>query len=370
MRQHCQESRLAEESMTIAKRVLLFLAGIVLCLPLLAMAGFEDSYAALQAGDYPKALAEARQAADKGDPRACFLLGTMYQAGLGVEASSKDAAGWYEKAAQGGVAPAHSRLAQFYARGDGVPKDPDRALKHARKAAMLDDPEGMVFLYIALKANALSYLGADRKIDSAKYQQLAGRPISERTLDVEAQDALYRAAEKRYPLAMYMLAMTSGETMGDGSRDRLLALAGKLPQQDNPSLRNMEKVTRNYERIARHMNSLGQSLATPKVFMDAQVTQMVAAMTKACGLKNRGGVKADPPALRAIAVSRPLSNAVYLPSKVPGYERAYLVSGDWDEDWTYRVCGKTETVTVKFLADGFGGARFTTSVSVPGKTRE
>lgn len=46
---------------------------------------------------------------------------------------------------------------------------------------------------------------------------------------------------------------------------------------------------------------------------------------------------------------------------VPGYEHAYLVAGEWEEDWTYKGCGKTGIVTVKFSADGLGGARFVSS---------
>ena len=41
---------------------------------------------------------------------------------------------------------------------------------------------------------------------------------------------------------------------------------------------------------------------------------------------------------------------------MPGYEKAYLMAGQWEEEWTYTGCERTAAVTVKFVADGFGGA--------------
>lgn len=325
-----------------------FLLGYALFYSHIAFAGFDDALKAYQEKDYSKAITEARQAVANGDARGSYLLGAMYQGGLGVAASPSEAAAWYEKAAQGRVIGAFSKLAQIYMRGDGVPRNADKALAYARQSAQLGDPEGMFLLNIILKTTSLGFLDANGKPDQAKYQLLSVRPLSERALDVEAHDALYRSSEKGYPLAVFTLALTFGGTVGDGNRERMLALASKIPQHTHKGLQN-------YEKLARHMNGLGQSLTSPQLFLDAQVSQMVAAMLRTCGL-SKEAEKNAPPELIAMAIAKPLSNATYLPSAVPGYEHSYLVTGEWEEDWTYKACDRTSTVRVKFSADGLGGA--------------
>lgn len=327
-----------------------FLIGCVLCYPFNAFAGFDDALAAYRGKDYAKAIAEARQAAAAGDARGSFLLGAMYQGGQGVVASPAEAVAWYEKAAQGGVVGAFSRLAQIYARGDGVPRNPEKALAYARRSAQLGDPEGMLFLNIILKATVLNYLDANGKADQAKYKQLSVRPLSDRALDIEAQDALYRASAKDHPLAILTLALGLGGTIGENNRERMLELAGKIPQ-------HAYKPLQNYEKVARHINSLGQSLTSPQLFFDAQTPLLIAAMLKTCGMQeNKEAIRTAPPELTAIAIAKPLSAATYLPSNVQGYERSYLVAGEWEEDWTYKGCGRTASVRARFSADGFGGA--------------
>jgi TPR repeat protein len=346
---------------------MLLLMGYILCYAFNAFAGFEDALAAYREKDYPKAITEARQAAATGDARASFLLGIMYQGGLGVVASSAEATAWYEKAAQGGVLGSFAKLAQIYVRGDGVPKNPDKGLAYARQSAQLGDPEGMFFLHAILKASSLNYLDANGKPDQTKYRQLSARPLSERTLDVEAQDTLYRSSEKGYPFAILTLALAFGGTVGDGNRERMLDLTSKIPKHTHTGLQN-------YEKLARYINSLGQSLASPQLFLDAQGHQMIAATLKTCGLQEtKEATKAAPPELTAIAIAKPLSGAIYLPSSIPRYEHAYLIAGEWEEDWTYRGCGRTATVTVKFSADGLGGARFFSEQSgkdIPGLSKQ
>ena len=69
------------------------------------------------------------QAAGKGDPLALFEIGARYTEGRGVAEDLKEAARWYELAANRGFAPAEYRLANLYEKGQGVERD----LAHARK---------------------------------------------------------------------------------------------------------------------------------------------------------------------------------------------------------------------------------------------
>jgi TPR repeat protein len=345
-------------AMSRRKRGLVFVLCCLLPYPLIATAGFNEALTAYQAKDYSTVINEARQAAGSGDPRGNFLLGVMYQNGLGVSANSMEAVTWYEKAAQGGVVGSFSKLAQLYARGDGVPKNLDKAITYARRGDQLGDPEGSFFLFVSLNAGPLNQLDATGKPDQAKYQKLAARPMSERTLDVEAKDALYRAAAKDYPLAELLLAISLGATVGDGNRERMLVLVAKVPNHTNQALRN-------YEKIARYMERLGQTYTSPQLFFDAQASQTLAGMIQTCGIRDpKATEKPAPPELIAISISKPLSGAIYLPSSVVGNEHAYLVAGEWEERWTYRGCGKTANVTVKFTADGMGGA-FMSSQQTP-----
>lgn len=352
--------------MSASRRLTVALYCFLLCCPLAATAGFDEALRAFQAKDYPTALTEARQAAAGGDARGNFLLGFMHQNGLGVPANPSDGVALYEKAAQGGVVGAFSKLAQAHARGDGVARDTDKALGYARRAAQLGDPEGTFFLFVILNSGALGYLDAKGKPDAAKYDRLATRPLADRALDTEARDALYRAAARGYPLAEMMLAMTLAGTIGDGNRERMLALMKKAAGA-NATLQN-------YQKIAQHMDRLGNSYASPQLFFDAQAPQMFAGMIKTCGIRDpKDGPRPAPPELTAIAVSKPLTGAVYLPSGVAGNERSYLLAGEWEEDWTYRGCDKSAVVKVRFVADGLGGARFfseQTAKEIPGAAKQ
>jgi TPR repeat protein len=78
-------------------------AGIFLvCVPTLSWADFTTGMAAYESGDYALALKEFRPLAEKGDARAQFNLGMMYDIGRGVPRDYVQAHMWYNLAgAQG-----------------------------------------------------------------------------------------------------------------------------------------------------------------------------------------------------------------------------------------------------------------------------
>jgi len=69
------------------------------------------------------------QKAGKGDAKAQYNLGVMYDQGQGVEQDHKKAFGWYKKAAEQGVAKAQYNLGVMYDQGQGVPKNYNEAAK-------------------------------------------------------------------------------------------------------------------------------------------------------------------------------------------------------------------------------------------------
>jgi localization factor PodJL len=76
-----------------------------------------------------------RNAAERGDASAQFIVATRYLDGEGVTQDVTRAAHWYQKAALAGLAPAQYRLATLFERGRGVPKDTATALVWYERAA-------------------------------------------------------------------------------------------------------------------------------------------------------------------------------------------------------------------------------------------
>ena len=248
------------------------------------------------------------------------------------------------------MSKSYSKLAQLYARGDCVPKNQKKAMTLARQGDRAGDVEAIFFLHMLLTNGPLSQTDASGKPDEQKYQQRASRKVAERALDVEAKDTLYRAAAQGYLPAQQMLALTLGGTIGEGNQERMLALITAIPGPKLPVLNH-------YEQVSRYMKALGQTHTSAQLFFDSRQPVAMAGLIATCGLPATAEAKtAAPLRLTAIAVSRPLRGAVYLPSKVPGNERAFLLAGDWDEAWTYSGCGRQAQVMVTFTADGMGGA--------------
>jgi localization factor PodJL len=76
-----------------------------------------------------------RQAAERGDASAQFIVATRYLDGEGVAQDVTQAAHWYQKSALAGLAPAQYRLATLFERGRGVPQNAATALVWYQRAA-------------------------------------------------------------------------------------------------------------------------------------------------------------------------------------------------------------------------------------------
>jgi TPR repeat protein len=83
-----------------------------------------------------------RRAAERGDPNAQMMLGTLYASGKGASRDPKEAAAWYRKAADAGNASAQMLLGTCYAYGNGVQKDATKAVQYFRKAALAGNRMG------------------------------------------------------------------------------------------------------------------------------------------------------------------------------------------------------------------------------------
>ncbi|HHF3601424.1 TPA: tetratricopeptide repeat protein, partial [Haemophilus influenzae] len=79
--------------------------------------------------DFKAMLAIIQPLAEQGDAISQFLLGGMYEEGLGVKQDYFEAVKWYRKAADKGDAAAQFNLGVMYSQGQGVKQDDFEAVK-------------------------------------------------------------------------------------------------------------------------------------------------------------------------------------------------------------------------------------------------
>ncbi|NJD23922.1 MAG: sel1 repeat family protein [Betaproteobacteria bacterium] len=88
---------------------------------------FEDGRAAYKRDDFTLAFKIFHPLAERGDARAQFSLGILYDEGEGLPADAAKAAYWYRKAAEQGHREAQFNVGQMYSVGHGVAKDLQQA---------------------------------------------------------------------------------------------------------------------------------------------------------------------------------------------------------------------------------------------------
>ncbi|WP_018426440.1 SEL1-like repeat protein [Hoeflea sp. 108] len=111
----------------------------------------------LQATFGPEPL---RQAANAGDAKALFEIGSRYAEGRGTQADMKAASQWYEKAAELGFAPAQYRIGNMFEKGLGVDRDAAKAKTWYQLAAAQGNASAMHNLAV------LFAMGADGTVDN------------------------------------------------------------------------------------------------------------------------------------------------------------------------------------------------------------
>jgi S1-C subfamily serine protease len=148
-----------------------------------APAGYEAAVQALERNDLKTALAEAREGAEQGDPRAQRLYGHMLLKGGGTKPNPKEGVRWLQAAAEKGDTIAERELGLAYLLGTGVAKDPREAARWYRSAAEKGDAPAQFVL-------------------AALYVE--GRGVEKD--DQESARWMRRAADQGYPTAQMALA--------------------------------------------------------------------------------------------------------------------------------------------------------------------
>lgn len=90
--------------------------------------------AAVNAGDYGRAVPELQERAEEGKPQAQALLAELYRTGRGVPRDLEEAFRWTLAAAEGSDAAAQVAVAEMYAHGYGVQQDLAKASEWTAKA--------------------------------------------------------------------------------------------------------------------------------------------------------------------------------------------------------------------------------------------
>ena len=222
--------------------------------PLLAWAGFDEALKSYQARDYAAARTEAGGKCCR--CRGCTCEPAAQRHGSGGPGRAADAEQAVAHFGEG-CAGRHRRCLLeagpgLLARcGGGERSRQGAGLR--RKAASLGDPEGAFFFPCWLTNEYQSYMNANGKSDGTRYFQLAKRPLSERSIDTEAQDALYWSADKGFRWrSLHARAESRGHDR-DGNRKRMLSLAESSARRPRPYWQN-------YEGGASHGYALGTAM--------------------------------------------------------------------------------------------------------------
>jgi TPR repeat protein len=117
--------------------------------------------AQFRAGNHAQAQAHFRLLAQRDNPAAETLLGTMAANGQGTPRNDAVAAAWFLRAARHGYAPAQLALADAFAHGRGVPRNTQRAQALAKAAARQGQP-GAAQLAARLGPDRLALLAGGR----------------------------------------------------------------------------------------------------------------------------------------------------------------------------------------------------------------
>src|SRR4249919_3666079 len=106
----------------------------------------QDAQTAIGRKDYTTALRIIQPLAQRGDPAAQTILGSMYAFGYGVSRNYTEAVNWFRKAAEQGQSAAQGNLGLAYLNGQGVKQNYTEAANWLHKAADQNDPQAQTNL--------------------------------------------------------------------------------------------------------------------------------------------------------------------------------------------------------------------------------
>ncbi|RUM98866.1 peptidoglycan-binding protein [Pseudaminobacter arsenicus] len=222
----------------------------------------------LEAGPIP-----LRDAANAGDAKALFEVGSRYADGRGVTSDMAAAAKWYEKSAELGFAPAQYRIGNFYEKGLGVERDIEKAKTWYQLAAAQGNASAMHNLAV------LFAMGADGTTDNESatrwFIQAAelGVKDSQYNLGILAAKGVGMAQSLEESYKWFALVAKTGDKDAAAKRDEI---ANSLrPEQ----LERARAATELWK--PKPLNALANSVEIPEAWQESPTTTASIDMKKA-----------------------------------------------------------------------------------------
>jgi len=162
-----------------------------------------------------------REAAESGDAKAIFEIGSRYAEGRGVKVDLPAAAKWYEKSAEMGFAPAQYRIGNFFEKGTGVERDIAKAKTWYQMAAEQGNASAMHNLAV------LYAMGADGTADNESaarwFQQAAelGVKDSQFNLGILAAKGVGMPQDLEESYKWFALVAKAGDRDAGAKRDEI-----------------------------------------------------------------------------------------------------------------------------------------------------
>lgn len=121
----------------VMKRKIIVVIGIVviLCVIVGYIYCWNETNGDVQTENNSETLTQITKAAERGDVKAQFELGSFYEHGNGITQDYTQALKWYRKSAEQGYKYAQYNLGTLYDSAKGVPQSYEYAKKWYRKAA-------------------------------------------------------------------------------------------------------------------------------------------------------------------------------------------------------------------------------------------
>lgn len=110
-----------------------------------------------------RAITLLRESADKGNGMAAFTVGSLYEAGDGVEKDLGEALKWYDKGAKNGAPAALAAAARLYGQGAGGSNNIQKATVYMRRAAQAGSVNAALELGESLFSSGGYYIAIDKE---------------------------------------------------------------------------------------------------------------------------------------------------------------------------------------------------------------
>ena len=212
------------------KKMLFLTAALWITTPTLA--GLPEALMSLNYKQYPNALAEFQELAEKNNAAALYYLGRMYQNGWGVQKNTAQAVAYFQAADKAYYLPAAAQLGKIWLYGTAaVAPNPKQAIPLLKKAALAGDAEAAFELGNA----AVEGLGCDPDYNHAfgYYSIAALKGNAKAQFQVGQMYLVGRGIPQNYQKAMLWLSRSAHQ----GYVKAQLELANLT--EKNPKLKNL-----------------------------------------------------------------------------------------------------------------------------------